>query len=424
MIVSVEAETTEILLHPDTLIAADGLCAYLTTRVPNVGKVMGFTDMVKRVNQMFNGEESPDGIQAANRANRDFEDDAFGFGDFELGDTEGEVSPSLQTLFLEKAFSATPSAGRRPATPPAQAETPITFAMLKAALGKNANMTASELARELERITNYEGYSYYEIPANPARYGKTTPEELEGLVANYLVLLAGNSDDSFSNDPLEPTAFETIVLVNSQWQKDTNRVINEINRYAAANFPKNVKVVIGGGAIQEGAISSLATHSQIISIIIAVATVFLIIAVANKSLIAGLIAVIPLSIAILCNFAVMGFLHITLNMGTAMLASLTVGIGIDYTIHFIETFKREANAGGDYLRRTFATSGKAIIINAVSVGASFAVLCLSRFRIMGQFGALVCMSMGISAIVSLTVIPVLLEAVRPSFIFGKNSALR
>jgi hypothetical protein len=51
-------------------------------------------------------------------------------------------------------------------------------------------------------MTNYEGYSYYEIPANPARYGKTTDEELQQLIANYLVLLGGQTEDNMSNGPL------------------------------------------------------------------------------------------------------------------------------------------------------------------------------------------------------------------------------
>jgi predicted RND superfamily exporter protein len=109
-------------------------------------------------------------------------------------------------------------------------------------------------------------------------------------------------------------------------------------------------------------------------------------------------------------------------MATAMIASLAVGIGIDYTIHFIEAFKREYQAGGDYLYNTFATSGKAIVINAVSVGASFAVFAFSQFRIMAQFGLLVALSMMISAIVSLTVIPVLITTIKPKFIYGEAKA--
>jgi predicted RND superfamily exporter protein len=429
IIVSVEAESTETLLHPQTLTAAEGLCVYLRERLPYVGKVTGFPDLVKRMNQMFNVDEPPEGIRQAARiaasADSPFEFGDFGFGDFDdfgFDDTEGGTPPSLQT---PSVFSAAPPAGDTPggikdAPPPASSDTPITFAMLNAAIGKNAGMSAEALVRELERMTNYGGYSYYEIPSEPARYGKETEEELGRLVANYLVLLAGDADEGFSNDPLEPTAFELVVLVNSKWQADTNNVVDAINRYVAANFPKNVTVLVGGGAMQEGAISALVLNSQIVSIFITVLIVFLIVAISNKSAIAGLISALPLSITILCNFAVMGFLHITLNMATALISSLIVGIGIDYTIHFMEAYKREFLAGGDYLYRTYATSGKAILINAVSVGLSFAVIIFSQFRIVGQFGILVCQSMFISAVVSLTIIPVLLVSLRPKFMFGNH----
>jgi predicted RND superfamily exporter protein len=393
----------------------DGLSTYLTTRVPKIGKVTGFTDMVKRMNQMFNVGESPDGLKAVS-SNTGSASDELGFGDFgRFGDFEEEMSENLSVVSSSaEAFAA----------PAASAETLVSFAMINNAIGKKSNMSANDLARELQRLTNYDGYAYYEIPTDPARYGKQTSEELGLLVSNYLVLLAGASDESMSNDPLEPTAIETVILVNSQWQNDTTNVIEAINNYVAANFPKNVRVLVGGGATQMGAITDLVTSSQIISLIIAVLAVLVIVALSNKSLVAGLIAALPLTIAILCDFAVMGFFGITLNLATAMIASLTVGIGIDYTIHFMESFKREYRDGGDFLRRTFASSGKAILINAVSVGASFAVLMFSQFRIMAQFGGLIALSMVVSAIVSLTVIPVLLTTVKPKFIYRQSGASR
>jgi predicted RND superfamily exporter protein len=435
LIVSVEADT-ETLLSPEVLSAVDGLSAYLTGRVAAVGSVTGFTDLIKRMNQMFNVDESPSGVGISRQVNQDEEPgDEFGFGDFGgLGDFgfddyEGGSLPPASSP-AEAGLPSPPSAGLSPATPPASADSSITFAMINAAAGKRADMSANDLVRELERMTNYGGYAYYEIPADPGRYGKQSNEELRQLVSNYLVLLAGDSANRMSNDSLEPTAIETVILINSQWQKDTQRVMEAVNGYIEANFPKNVKVLVGGGAAQEGALSVLVMNSQIVSIFVSVLVVLLIVAFSNRSLAAGLVAALPLSIAIIGNFAVMGFLGITLNMATAMIASLAVGIGIDYTIHFIEAFKREyeataaGTAGGDYLYRTFAGSGKAILINAVSVGAGFCVLAFSRFRIMAQFGGLVALSMAISALVSLTVIPVLLTTVRPKFIYGNNGASR
>jgi predicted RND superfamily exporter protein len=422
LIVSVEAEDTQTLLSPEVLGALDSLSAYLTERVPQVGKVTGFTDMVKRMNQMFNVDEPPEGIRGVTRinANESLAEDSietFGFGEFDAFD-EGFGFGDWEEETVDVYEESVPSI-RTSGTPPASPGTPITFSMLNAAAGKRAGMSANELVRELERMTNYEGYSYYEIPTDPARYGKQSREELRRLVANYLVLLAGDSEDSFSNDPLEPTAVETIILINSQWQEDAKQVTQAIHDYAGEHFPKTVKVLVGGAAAQEGALARLVVHSQTISILVSVLMVLVIVAFSNKSLAVGLIAALPLAIAIMCNFGVMGFFGITLNMATAMIASLAVGIGIDYTIHFIEAFKREYEAGGDYIQRTFATSGKAILINAVSVGASFGVLIFSRFRIIAHFGGLIALSMLVSAVVSLTVIPVLITTLKPKFIYGQ-----
>ena len=410
--VAVEADSTDELLNPRVLTAVDNLNAYLTERVPLVNKVSGFTDMVKRMNQMFNVDEPPEGIRAVSGTYYpdDFADDSLGFGDFGFDTMEGEAAaPDV---------AEPPSAG---GTPPALADTNITFAMLEAAVGQNSAMSARGMVRELQRQTNYEGRAYYEIPAEPARYGKQNEAELERLIANYLVLVGDDSDGGYSNDPLEPTAVRSIIQVDSKWWADSKTVIGEVNNYVAANFPDNVRVIVGGGAALIGGITDALTTSQIVSILVSILFVFIILTLANKSVAAGILGAAPLSIAIVCNFGIMGFLGITLNMGTALVSSLAVGIGIDYTIHFMEFFKQEYQRGGDFLRRTFSGCGKAILINAVSVGAGFAVLALSNFRMMTHMGGLIASSMFITAIVSLTLMPVLLMVFKPRFIYGKSS---
>jgi predicted RND superfamily exporter protein len=85
----------------------------------------------------------------------------------------------------------------------------------------------------------------------------------------------------------------------------------------------------------------------------------------------------------------------------------------------MEAYKREYRAGGgkgDFLFKTFASSGKAILINAVSVGAGFAVLVFSQFVMLQHLGLLIALTMCSSALASLTVIPVLLLTINPKFI--------
>jgi predicted RND superfamily exporter protein len=418
--VAVEADTTERLLSPDVLCAVDNLGSYLTERVPEVSKVTGFTDMVKRMNQMFNVDESPDGIQPirdtndTNLTNED-EGDVFGFGDFgDLGfEEEGPRITQIDTDY-DSNISENPRNQRTYSFDDM-------FSLFESAVAKNTGMSAREVLREMQRQTNYEGRAYYEIPSDPARYGKTSDAELEQLIANYLVLVGGDNDGGYSNDPLEPTAIRSVIQVNSKWWADTKTVIEKVNNYVAANFPPDVRVIVGGSAVVIGELSTQVVNSQIVSIVISILVVILILALANKSIMAGILGAVPLSIAIVCNFGLMGFLGITLNMGTALVSSLAVGIGIDYTIHFMEFFKREYQAGGDYVQRTFAGCGKAILINAVSVGAGFGVLALSQFRMIAHLGGLIASSMFISAILSLTLMPVLFLVFKPRFIFGKQA---
>ncbi|MDR3284914.1 MAG: MMPL family transporter [Treponema sp.] len=408
--VVVEADSPEILLRPDTLRALDGLNGYLQNTVAGTGKVTGFTDLIKRINQVFNVNEPPEGLRPAAAASTGaeeigfgFEDD-FGFGDF--SDT-GENSMAAGAV-SETAYS--------PDAPPANLY--ALTALLSQAVSGSRDATAADLVWQFKRLTNYEGASYYEIPADPARYGKSTPEELQRLVSNYLVLLSGNISE-YANDPLEPTAICSLVQLRVVGQRDTDQVVAAIRHYAAANFPRDVRLTIGGPALVEKSTNDLVVRSVWTSMAIALVSLFFIVAFVNRSFLAGVIGVVPLLILILANFAVMGFLNIKLNIGTAMIFSLTMGIGIDYTIHFLEAYKRgfrESGGQGEFLRQAYITSGVAIILDAGSTGAGFAVLLLSRFTMLAQFGTLVALSLFMSALVGLVLVPALLMLLKPRFI--------
>ncbi|MDR2136243.1 MAG: MMPL family transporter [Treponema sp.] len=416
-----QADTTEALLDPNVLGAMDDLSAALMERNPLVGKVAGFTDMVKRINQVFNADESPEGIRPAPSYGEtgDFgfgAEDDFGFG-FEAAGGFGFDGAYAEATLPEEAENANAE------TLAAPVSTADLLAMLDTASGANLGMDARDLVQGLKRLTNYEGMAYYEIPRDPAKYGKTGDAELGQIVANYLALLSGGTE-GYSNDPVEPTAIKSLVQMRTVGRNDTAQVLDAIRGYAKDVFPDTVRFLVGGGSVLEVTITDLVTQSQLITIAISVLMVFIIIAVSNRSLVAGLIGSVPIVIAILCNFALMGFLGIKLNIGTAIIASLIVGIGIDYTIHFMDSFRHEylrregGEDSGNFLRRAFLSSGKAIIINAVSVGAGFAVLALSRFRIISDVGILVAFAMLVTALLSLTVIPALLLLVKPKFVYG------
>ncbi|MCX7655374.1 MAG: MMPL family transporter [Treponemataceae bacterium] len=445
--VVVSSPTPGRVLHPDVLVPLDGLSRYLSESVPEVGKVMGFPDLVKRVNQVFHAETSPEqemqGVSgpaaptgAATTSSPNVSVDtahasepAFGFASgepafgFDLETRTKESAPPVGNSGTKSGPSTLSEKERSGGSLPRDSVLPVTrdLAMLlsQAQAGSRGSLkTAEDLIKAIYRELNYQGYGYYEIPQDPARYGKATHDELQGLIANYLVLLSGDIS-SYANDPLEPTAIRLNILLRTVEQIDTNRAIKAIRAYCHDRFPTDVTIEIGGTALIEGSLNNLVVQSQLVSIVVSLLLVFGILTFYYRSAIAGLIGLVPLSISTLINFAFMSLFGIKLNIATALVASVSVGIGIDYTIHYLAAYHHEwLRHGGDpdFLRRTFLSSGKAIIFNAASVGAGFAVLMLSQFNILADLGLLYALTMATSAFAALTVLPVLLQIFKPAFI--------
>ena len=422
----VSSETPGEVLRPDVLAAMDGLALYLKDHVPEVGKTSGFTDLIKRVNQVFNADESPEGIKPAADGSTVASggeptaspgaEPTFGFGFADMAASPAAPSSPSGNDLLSIAQSDATAAGY----PAEKMDSLAMVALLNKALAEKGGeeLSARELVDSLSRLTNYRGASYYEIPVDPARYGKTSMDELKSLISNYLVLLSGNIS-SYADDPLEPKAIRMDIQLRTVGQIDTDRGIEAMRSYIDERFPKDVKVEIAGTALVEKSLNRLVVQSQLISVALSLVMVFLILSIYYRSAVAGLIGLAPLSLSILINFGVMGFAGIKLNIGTAMVASIAVGIGIDYTIHYMAAYHHEylLTKGKDaFLRRTFLTSGKAILFNAVSVGAGFGVLAFSQFNILAELGLLIALTMATSALVSLTLLPVLLITVNPAFI--------
>ena len=120
---------------------------------------------------------------------------------------------------------------------------------------------------------------------------------------------------------------------------------------------------------------------------------------------------------------VMGFMGIKLDLFTSIIASVAVGVGIDYTIHFMETYRAERQKSDDLREvtiETFHKTGAGIVTNAVAVGFGFLVLCLSYFVILRYIGLLVAVVMFTSSTMAMTIIPGILNLTDPKFMRGSR----
>ena len=160
-------------------------------------------------------------------------------------------------------------------------------------------------------------------------------------------------------------------------------------------------------------------RSQAASLVAAFVVLFILLAVRFRSFTGGLISLAPVVVTILCNFILMAVLGIPLDVVTVLIGSVAVGIGIDYTIHFLARFQREFQAGTserDALRVTLETTGKAIIINATAVAVGFLVLVLGNIVPMQRFGFLIAVTMVVSALGAITLLPALVLLTKARFI--------
>ncbi|MGW8317058.1 MAG: efflux RND transporter permease subunit [Bacteroidales bacterium] len=180
---------------------------------------------------------------------------------------------------------------------------------------------------------------------------------------------------------------------------------------------------ITGDGLNKIELADMVVKGQILSLAFAMAVIFLLIYVIFKSFRAGLISTIPLSVAIVVLFGMMGIFGISLDIATALLSSIMIGVGIDYTIHFLWRFKVERAKGLNHMdaaQETLCTAGRGIFYNAFSVIVGFLALGISNFSPMRYFSALIVISISTCLISALLVVPSIVILVKPKFLEPKS----
>ncbi len=193
--------------------------------------------------------------------------------------------------------------------------------------------------------------------------------------------------------------------------KAMEEFIDYMNKFIDENSTENCQIQLTGMPSVYVRMNESLLSSQASSLIIAILFVLIIVGLILKSFSKGVYATIPIIATIAVLFGFMGFAGISLDIATVLVASIALGIGIDYSIHVITHFNHALKETGNLnksLEDTIMISGKAIIINVVSVAAGFLVLLFSQMVPLQNFGLLVALSMIGSGLGALTLLPVIL----------------
>ncbi len=266
--------------------------------------------------------------------------------------------------------------------------------------GDSSSLT--DIILEINQVLHDGDENYYTIP------------ETRRAVAQELLLFTmqgGSGIDSMVSYNFEKALIST--QLENVGTLELKNTINKIEDYLKKEFDSdkfNVKLV-GMPKITLHLMNRI-LNSQLSSLFYSIIIVLIIVSLIFASLKIGLICILPLLLTIGINFGIMGYFGIPLDVATATISSIAIGIGIDYAIHFISRYRREIKdkkSKREALITTTKTAGRGIFFNAITLILGFGVLLLSSFHAIFVFGYLICLIMAISSVASLTVIPAILK---------------
>ena len=226
-----------------------------------------------------------------------------------------------------------------------------------------------------------------------------TNEKAKDLLASYI-------------SPDDRSARITFRIIDSFENINRNILLEKIDSYLQTKLENtNVEYQLSGlGVLYNNLLQSL-FGSQITSLIFVFSAIFLMLLFLFKSLLTSLIVLFIPLIAVGFVFSFMSIFSIPLDIMTITIASISVGMSVDYAIHIAWRFREEQKISKrDAEINTIHTSGQAVLITAMTVIIGFLVFVFSNFNPTVLFGLLSALAIFISAALALRLIPIFSES--------------
>ncbi len=147
----------------------------------------------------------------------------------------------------------------------------------------------------------------------------------------------------------------------------------------------------------------------------AVGVVFLLALALYRSIFLAFVSVIPLSMCVLLNFGIMGFFGIDLSIPMAMISSMIIGIGVDFSFHLVSRLKRELAVSeiNTAINNSIKKVGEPILYSALTTACGGIVLMISSFVPVRFLGFLLALIMLVCALIALTILASTLTFTKP-----------
>lgn len=207
--------------------------------------------------------------------------------------------------------------------------------------------------------------------------------------------------------------FRIVLRVREQQSTcDKDRVLREIDETVRTSFGPRAEVT-GLYLLLVHLIDSLLAD-QWTSLALSATGILLMMTLAFRSLRMGVVAFLPNLVPIAVTVGLMGWVGLKISVATAMIQSISMGMAVDFSIHYLHRYRLERRRGlGFYpaLDATHRSTGQAMVFAECALILGFGILTLSNFVPTIHFGLLVSLAMVGGLVGNLVVLPVLLRVV-------------
>lgn len=265
-----------------------------------------------------------------------------------------------------------------------------------------------DILKDLNQTLNEGDEAYYRIP--------DTEEEVAQMMMLYEN--AGGSEAEYWVD-YEYRRLRLMVEISDFNSAEVEKELNDIDMQAKEIFP-GASVTAVGNLPQYNVMMQYLVRGQMLSFLISVLIIGIILMIAFQSIKVGLIGLIPNIMPAIFVGGMMGWAGIPLDMMTATIIPMMLGMAVDDTIHFINHSKLEYDRCGKYplsINRTFRVVGVAIVTTSIITSAVFGAFVTSPCAMNSHFGWLAIVGIVSALAADLFVTPVLVKRFK---VFGNE----
>ena len=258
-------------------------------------------------------------------------------------------------------------------------------------------VSPADFIEEMHWGFNAEDPAFRRIPDNPE------------LVSQYLFIYDG--EDLYDYVDQEFSTSHISLSINVHPANEIAALMEKIRDYLGERIPVGLEWEIAGNSRLFADMEELLVKGQVYSLWGVLGLIFLLMLILWRSLGDALLCMIPNISPILLIFIVMGFSEIWLDMATAMVASVAVGIAVDDTIHVYHGYRKRMRAGASpvqALARTYRQAGRAVMTTTIILSAQFMILMLSLFQPTSHFGLLTSIGLWAALLFDLLLLPSIL----------------